>query len=194
MSSTSMSATLYPDWFMKQNSKPTGPDVARPYRMPREGTYGGLTLDKELGADSVFDPLQSSQGTEGPRMPPHYSEMPAYIPPFDLTKVGVQPKMSPVTDQENELLNLAPGSPVTRTAPPGLSQSQGRSGHSSCSGSPMSLGSLAVASSLTLALKVRACLPTPSMFGGRVEPVRSSVKEEEEMDTVKDNDAEQIED
>ena len=56
----------------------------------------------------VFDPLQSSQGAEGPRMPPHYSEAPICIPQFDLAKVGMFPKMLPVTDQENALLKPHP--------------------------------------------------------------------------------------
>ena len=68
----------------------------------------------------MFDPLQSSQGAEGPQTPPHYSETPICIPQFDIAKVGVLPRMSPVMDQENALLNLAPGSPVTCAAPPGL--------------------------------------------------------------------------
>ena len=68
----------------------------------------------------MFDPLQSSQGAEGPQTPPHYSETPIYIPQYNIAKVGVLPKMSPITDQENALLNLAPGSPVMRAAPPGL--------------------------------------------------------------------------
>ena len=53
MSSTSTGATLYPNWSVKWKSKLTGPDMARPYRMPREGADGGLTLDKELDAHSV---------------------------------------------------------------------------------------------------------------------------------------------
>ena len=90
-------------------------------------------LEEELDAASIFDPLkpdsQSSQldtqgcsasdstlGAEGLRTPPHYSEAPAVIPPFDLAQLGILPKMSPITDQENELLNLVPGSPITRTA------------------------------------------------------------------------------
>ena len=104
---------------------------------------------------SVFDPLKpdsqlsqpdtqgcseldSTLGVEGPRMLPHYSEAPAMIPPFDLAWVGILPKMSPITDQENKLLNLAPGSPITRTAPPGLNQGCSRSERSSYSRSPMS--------------------------------------------------------
>ena len=115
--------------------------MPQPYRMPREDAGGCLTLEEELDASSMFDPLQSSQGAEGPWTLPHYSKTPTYIPQFDIAKVGMLPKMSPIKDQENAFLNLAPGSPVTHAAPPGLGQGKGGSGHSSCSGSPMSLGS-----------------------------------------------------
>ena len=88
--------------------------------MPREDAGERLTLEEELNASSMFDPLQSSQGAEGPRTLPHYSKSPTYIPPLDIAKVGMLPKMSPIIDQENALLNLTPGSPVTHTTPPGL--------------------------------------------------------------------------
>ena len=173
VSSTSMSATLYPNWALSWAGKLTSPDTPQPYRTPREDAGECLTLEEELDASSMFNPLQSSQGAEGPWTPSHYSETPTYIPSFDIAKVGVLPKMSPITDQENALLNLTPGSPVTRAAPPGLGQGQGGSGRSSCSGSPMSLGSPAVGSSLALALKVRTHPGTPSAFGGREElPLR----------------------
>ena len=120
VSSTSMSATLYPDWVLSQAGKRSSPDTPQPYRMPREGAGRCLTLEEELDASSVFDPLQSSQGAEGPRMSPHYSETPTTIPPFEIAKVGVLPRMLPITDQENALLNVTPGSPVRRAAPPGL--------------------------------------------------------------------------
>ena len=120
VSSMSMSATLYPDWVLSLAGIGTSPDAPQPYRMPREDAGGHLTLEEELDASSMFDPLQLSQGAEGPQMLPHYSKTPTYIPPFDIAKVGLLPKMSPITDQENALLNLAPGSPVMRAAPPGL--------------------------------------------------------------------------
>ena len=141
VSSTSMSATLYPDWVLSRAGKPSSPDTPQLYRTPREGASRHLTLEEELDASSVFDPLQSSQGAEGPRMPPHYSETPTTIPPFDIAKVGMLRRMSPITDQENALLNVAQGSPVRHAAPPGLDRGQGGSGPSSCSDSPMSLGS-----------------------------------------------------
>ena len=130
-----MSATLYPDWVLSWAGKCTSPDAPQPYRTSREDAGGRLTLEEELDASSVFDPLQSNQGAEGPRTPPHYSETPTHIPQFDIAKVGVLPKMSPITNQENA------GSPVMHAAPPGLGRGQGGSGHSSCSGSPMWLGS-----------------------------------------------------
>ena len=160
------------------------PDTPQPYRTPREDTGGHLTLEEELDASSVFDPLQLSQEAEGPRTPPHYSETPTHIPQFHIAKVGVLTKMSPITDQENALLNIAPGSPVTRAAPPGLDRGQGGLGRSSCSDSPMSLGSPAVASSLALALKVHTRPGTPSTFGGNAVE-----EEEEEMDAEESNDA-----
>ena len=195
MSSTSMSTTLYPDWVLSQAGKHTSPDMPQPYRMPREGTGGCLTLEEELDASSVFDPLQSSQGAEGPQMPPHYSETPTPIPQFDLAKVGVFPRMSPITDQENALLNIAPGSPVRCATPPGLDRGQGGSGRSSCSDSPMSLGSPALGSSLALALKVCTRPVTPLTIGGREELPRSAVEgEEEEMDATESDDTDQAKD
>ena len=94
-------------------------------------------------------------------MPLHYSETPTTILPFDIAKVGVLPRMSLITDQENALLNVAPGSPVRYAAPPGLDRGQGGSGPSSCSDSPMLLGSPVPGSSMGLALKVRTWLVTP---------------------------------
>ena len=190
-----MSATLYPDWVLSRAGKRSSPDTPQPYRMPREGAGRCLILEEELDASSVFDPLQSSQGSEGPRTPPHYSEALTTIPPFDIAKVGVLPRMSPITDQENALLNITPGSPVRRAAPPGLDPGQGGSGPSSCSDSPMSLGSPAPGLSLGLALKVRTRPVTPSMFNVREGLPRSTVEEdEEEMDATGSDDADQAQD
>ena len=195
VSSTCMSTILYPDWVLSQAGKRTSPDTPQLYRTPREDTGGRLTLEEELDASSLFDPLQLSQGAEGPQTPPHYSETPTPIPQFDIAKVGVLPKMSPIMDQENALLNIASGSPVMRAAPPGLDQGQGGSGRSSCSHSPMSLGSPALGSSLALALKVRTQPVTPSTFGGWEELPRSTVEEEEEeMDAAESDDADQAKD
>ena len=190
-----MSATLYPDWALSRAGKRSSPDTPQPYRMPREGAGGRLTLEEELDASSIFDPLQSSQGAEGPRTPPHNSEAPTTILPFNIAKVGVLPRMSPITDQENALLNVAPGSPVRRATPPGLDPGQGGSGPSSCSDSPMSLGSPAPRSSLGLALKVRTRPVTPSTFGIWEGLPRSTMEEdEEEMDTAGSNNTDQAQD
>ena len=195
VSSTSMSATLYPDWVLSRAGKHTSPDTPQPYRIPREDAGGCLNLEEELDASSVFDPLQLSQGAKGPRTPPHYSETLTHILQFDIARVGVLPKMSPIMDQENALLNVTPGSPVTCATPAGLDRGQGRSGHSSCSDSPMSLGSPALGSSLVLALKVRTCPGTPSMFGGWEELPRGAMEEEEEeMDTAENDKANQVKD
>ena len=191
VSSTSMSATLYPNWVLSQAGRCPGPDAPQPYQTPRGDAGRPLTLEEELDASSVVDPLQSSQGAEVPRTLPHYSETPTYIPQFDIARVGVLPKMSPITDQESALLNLAPGLAVTHAAPPGLSRGKGGPGCSSCSGSPMSLGSPAVGSSLALAIKVRTHLGTPSKFGGWEELPRGTIEEEEEMDAMENNDADQ---
>ena len=168
--------------------------MPQPYRTLREDASRCLTLEEELDASSMFDPMQLSQGAEGPQMLPHYSETPTYIPPFDIAKVGVLPKVSPITDQENALLNLAPGFPVMRATPPGLGRGKGVSGRSSCSGSPMSLGSPAVGLSLALALKVHTHLGTPSTLGRREEFPRGTIEKEEEMDTAENNDADQAKD
>ena len=66
VSSRSMSATLYPDWVLSRAGRRTSPDMPQPYWMPREDASGCLTLEEELDASSMFDPLQSSQGAEGP--------------------------------------------------------------------------------------------------------------------------------
>ena len=115
----------------------------------------------------------------------HYSEVPAVIPPFDLAQVGILPKMSPVTDQENELLNLVPGSIITHTIPPGLNQGRSGSECSSYSGSHMSLGSPAGTVSLALALRVCTCPVMPTTFGSRRKPPAHNI--EEEMDAVEDD-------
>ena len=115
VSSTNTGVPLYPNWIVRNKTKPAGRDAPRLYRVPKEDASDGLMLEEELDAASVFDPLkpdfQSSQpdtqgcsasdstlGAEGLRMLPHYSEAPAVIPPFDLARVGILPKMSPIMD------------------------------------------------------------------------------------------------
>ena len=202
VSSTNAGVPLYPNWILRNKTKPAGHDTPRLHWVPKEDAGDGLMLEEELDVASVFNPLkpdsQSSQPdtqgcsasdstleAEGPRMLPHYSEVPAMIPPFDLTQVGVLPQMSPITDRENKLLNLAPGSPITCTSPPGLNQGCSRSERSSYSGSPMSLGSPAGMVSLAIALRVRTHPVTPVISSSRREPPAHDV--EEEMDATDDD-------
>ena len=112
------------------------------------------------------------------------------IPPFDLARVGILSKMSPITDQENKLLNLVLGSQITCTTPPGLNQGHSRSERSSYSGSPMSLGSPARTASLALALKVRTHPVMPVTFSSRREPPAHNA--EEEMDATEDDAKQEI--
>ena len=201
VTSTSAGVPLYPNWIVRNKTKPTSHDTPTPYGTPREDADGGLMLEEELDVAFVFDPLQlasqlsqlhfqhcstsdTTLGAEGPKTPPHYSDASATIPPFDLAQLGILPKMPPVTDREKELLNLVLGSPVRRIAPPGLSQGRSRLGRSSYSGSPMSLGSPA-GMGLALALKVHTRPAMPAMFGSREEPPRDG--DEEEMDAVEDD-------
>ena len=58
----------------------------------------------------------------------------------------------------------------------------------------MSLGSLAVGSSLALAIKVRTHPGTPSTFGGWSELPRGAIEEEEEMDAAEKDDTDQAKD
>ena len=194
VSSTNAGVSLYPNWILRNKTKPAGHDAPRSYRAPKEDAGDDLTLEEELDAASIFDPLkpdsQSSQpDTQGCSASDstlgHYSEAPAVIPPFDLNQVGVLPQMSPITDRENKLLNLVPGSPITRTAPPGLNQGRSRSEHSLYSGSPMLLGSPAGTASLAIALRVHTCPVTPMISSSRRDPSAHDV--EEEMDTMDDN-------
>ena len=60
VSSTSMSATLYPDWVLSRAGRRMSPDMPQPYWMPREDASGRLILEEELDASSMFNPLQSS--------------------------------------------------------------------------------------------------------------------------------------
>ena len=194
-------ATLYPTWVWTWVTKPQGSDPPRPYRTPRQDADRDFLLEEELGTNSVFDPLalgsQSSQpsgsqpssspdttmSAAGPKIPPHFSEASPTIPPFDLALLGLPAPMSPMTVGENALLNMAPGSPVKSSAPPGIGHGARGSGLSSCSDSPMSMGSPAITSSLTLALKARTRAPTPASLDARKESSEES-SNEEDMDAA----------
>ena len=205
VASLSSQADLYPNWVRAPVTKPRGSDQPRPYRMPRQEADRDCTLEEELDTKSVFDPLfglgsQSSQplgsqsstspdtntGAAGPKTPPHFSDTLPTIPPFDLALLGLPAPMSPVTAGENVLLGLAPGSPVKSSALPGIGHGVRVLGRSSCSDSPMSLGSPAVTSSLALALKVRARVPTPALLDDAKTDSSSedSSSDEEDMDAV----------
>ena len=90
VSSTNAGVPLYPNWILRNKTKPAGRDTPRPYQAPKEDTGNGLMLEEELDAASIFNPQkpdsQSSQpdtqgcsvpdstlGVEGPRTPLHYS-------------------------------------------------------------------------------------------------------------------------
>ena len=156
-----------------------------------------------MDAKSVFDPLfelgsQSSQplGSQpstspdttmeaaGPKTLPHFSETLPTIPPFDLALLGLPAPMSPMTAGKNALLNLALGSPVKSSVLPGIGRGVRVSGRSSCSDSPMSLGSPAITSSLALALKVRARAPMPALLNAGTDSSEDSSSDEEDMDAT----------
>ena len=198
-------ATLYPNWVQARVTKPQGSDPPRLYQTPRQDVDQDFTLEEELGANSVFDPLalgsQSSQplgsqpslspdtttGAAGPKTLPHFSETSPTIPPFNLALIGLSAPMSTLTVGQNALLSLAPGSPVKSSAPPGIGHGVRGSGLSSWSDSPMSMGSPAITSSLALALKVHAQAPMPALLDAEKESSSeesSESSDEEDMDTA----------
>ena len=121
----------------------------------------------------------TTTGAAGPKTPPHFSEGSPTILPFDLALLGLTAPMSPMTVGENVLLNLAPGSPVKSLAPAGIGHGARGSVPSSCSDSPMSIGSPAITSSLALALKVHMRAPTLALLDARKES-----SDEENMDAT----------
>ena len=90
------------------------------------GTAGRDTMiNKELGSEDVYDPLQSRNAlpTPGPPTPPAYGEDTATIPPIHLPTSGgsgnsgigglTSGMASPVTKHDDQLLDsLPPGSPM----------------------------------------------------------------------------------
>ena len=80
----------------------------------------------------------------------------------------------------------APGLQVKSLAPPGIGREARLSGRSSCSDSPMSLGSPAVTSSLTFALKAHARAPMPALLDDAKTDSSSedSSSDEEDMDAT----------
>ena len=195
VSSTSMSATLYPDWVLSRAGKRSSPDTPKPYRTPREGTGGCLTLEEELDASSIFNPLQSSQGAEGPRTLPHYSETPTTIPPFDIAKVGVLPRMSPITTRRmHSWMSLQ--DPLLGTLPlQDWTEVRAGQGQAHALTAPCCWGPWCPDRALGLALKVRTQPVTPSMFGIREGLPRCTMEEdEEEMDAMGSDGTDQAQD
>ena len=189
-----MEGSLYPNWQWMQDTKPKGADKASPYKMPKdEAMKEKISLEEELNTKSVFDPLApSSQSSEapssqlcdeaspgsdaaGPKIPPHFSETPISIPPFDMSILDIPNKsvaLSPVMDCENA---LAPGSPVKGVGPSRIGCVSTMSGHSSGASSPMSIGSPA-GTSLGVALRIKAKASTPTQFEDRVHPCTRSAQ------------------
>ena len=122
-----LESSLYPNWVWKQDTRPKGSDLPRPYRTPKEDDREELTLEEELDVKSVFDPLASGSKSSqllnsqfsvvpdkttevvGLKTPPHFCKAPISVPPFDLALIGMPAKMSPMMEGENALLNLMPG-------------------------------------------------------------------------------------
>ena len=140
----------YPLWHRQPQRKTPGPNVPRPYATPKE--MGATRINKELGLEDVYDPLQSRNAspTLGLQTPPTYGKDTATIPPIHLPISGgsgdsgigglTSGVASPVTKHDDRLLDgLPPGSPMEV----GLSQVLG-SGQGSSRGTPMSLGSPAI--------------------------------------------------
>ena len=203
IASSSSQADLYPNWVSAPVTKPQGGDQPRPYRTPRQEADRDCTLEEVLDAKSVFNPLfglgsQSSQplgsqssaspdttmAAAGPKTPLHFSDTSPTIPPFDLALLGLPAPMSPVMAGENALLGLALGLPIKSLVLPGIGHGARLLGQSSCSDSPMSLGSPAITSSLALALKVCAHAPTPALLDDAKTDSSSedSSSDEEDMD------------
>ena len=143
----------------------------------------GSQSSQPLGSQSSTSP-DTTTGAAGPKTLLHFSKTLHTIPLFDLVLLGLPAPMSPVTAGENVLLNLTPGSPVKSSTPPGIGHGVRVLGWSSCSDSPMSLGSPAVTSSLALALKVCACAPTPALLNARTDSSEDSSSDEEDMDAT----------
>ena len=143
--------TDYPHWDHQPRRKTPGPDVPRPYAMPKETDATGhdTKLNKELGLDNVFNllALGNASPTPGPRTPPAYGDDATTIPPIHLPTLGGSGDSGvgglasgvalPITKHDNRLLDgLLPGSPMEA----GLSHAPG-SGRGSNHETPMSLGS-----------------------------------------------------
>ena len=93
---------MYPNWLPRQNTKPSKTDKACPYKTPKNEKVEKLSLEEELDANSVFDPLvassqssttpSSQQELAGPKTLLHFSEGPVSILPFDLSLLNIPDK------------------------------------------------------------------------------------------------------
>ena len=119
----------------------------------------------------------------GPKTLPHFCKAPVSIPPFDLPLIGMPAEMSPVMEGENTLLNLALLSPMKNMASAEISRGARALVWSSCSDSPISLGSPAVSSSIGIALRICARPVTPVLFDHR-ESSKGKNNHKEEMDAA----------
>ena len=192
------SLSLYSYWLPRQDTKPSKTDRAHPYKTPKDNEKAEkLSLEEELDADLVFDPLAPSSQTStapgsqqesiGPKTPSHFSEGPMLIPPFDISILNIPGKnaaLSPMTEQDNAFLGLAPGSPIKSTGlscAPGGSLSGRGLGCTSGANGPMSVGSLtSLRRGIALAGALKARVPTPAQFKDKDEG--SSEEEEEDME------------
>ena len=146
----------------------------------------GSQSNQLMGSQSSASP-DTTTGAAGSKTLPHFSNTLPTIPPFDMALLGLPALMSPVTVRENVLLGLAPRLPIKSSVLPGIGHGARLLGRSSCSDSPMSLGSPAVTSSLALALKVRAHALTPALLDNAKTDSSSedtSSSDEEDMDVV----------
>ena len=188
ISPAGMEGSLYPNWQRMQDTKPKGAGKGSPYKMPKdEAMKEKISLEEELDAKSVFDPLapsselseapgsqprdEASPGSDvaGPKTPPYFSETPISILPFDVSILDIPNKsaaLSPVMDCENALLNLLPGLPVKGVEPSRIGCVSRGSGHSSGTGSVMSIRSPA-GTSLGVTLRIRARASMPTLFKDR---------------------------
>ena len=83
----------YPLWHRQPQYKTPGLDIPQPYTTPKEMSAAGhdAMINKELGSENVYDPLQSRNAspTPGPQTLPVYGEDTATIPPIHIpTLVG----------------------------------------------------------------------------------------------------------
>ena len=125
MSSTDDSK--YRLWHRQPQHKAPSPNIPRPYATPKEMSTTGhdAMINKELGLENVFDPLQlrNALPTPGPWTPPAYGKDTAVIPPIHKPTLGgpgesgirglASGMASPVTKLDDQLLDgLPPGSPI----------------------------------------------------------------------------------